>query len=242
VSDPYIRTKGKYANGQTRYVIAQTINGKEKVIETVPRVKELLSMLRRAKLASKPSSSTKADSGEEENKVSKVRPIFFKRSSQMGQRETVTYAYIAGFVDADGCISFSKRNPRGRGTSEEFKPILSIVNTNEGIMDYLSEVLQSKYHKQEKEGNHKDVFQIKLYNRKAYEMVKLLYPFLKLKKPQAQRTIDFYEGKIDDTSPVSKKEIERRQMLFDEMKKLNKKGKEVEVTDEQLTELWEMSK
>lgn len=55
MNKPYIRVKGKYADGENKYIIEEKVNGKTKFIETLPRVDTLLSIIRLNKTPSKAS-------------------------------------------------------------------------------------------------------------------------------------------------------------------------------------------
>lgn len=134
--------------------------------------------------------------------------------------------YMAGFCDADGCITMSKIIRGGKYKSPEYKTKVIIANTKIKVLELFKKEFGGKIQKLKNEkSHHKDRFLLHITNQQAYKFCKLLKEKLFLKKRQAEIIIKFYEKRIDNKSPLSKEELNRRKKLLQEMKKLNKRGK-----------------
>lgn len=90
-------------------------------------------------------------------------------------------AYLAGILDGDGCVSFAHR------LKKYITPIVMITNTNFLIIDWL----QSKYPKgswysvKETRPTRKPLYEWRSAGEIARQMIRDAYPYLILKKPQA---------------------------------------------------------
>ncbi|MHA1302906.1 MAG: hypothetical protein ACTSPI_04280 [Candidatus Heimdallarchaeaceae archaeon] len=146
----------------------------------------------------------------------------------------LTSAYIAGFVDADGSIIFSKRK-QGWYTYE-----LCVTNTNKNLIDWFHKSFGGHiFTKTFNDGqNWKKQYWWRLYNKELLSKFLLkIIPYLKIKKKQAQilRKVlatydkDNYEYSRDEkgrikTKKPNKKVLEFREKSYLEMKKLNQRG------------------
>ena len=90
-------------------------------------------------------------------------------------------AYIAGFIDGEGCISLAWR------LKKYTTPIIQVANTNQDILVYLKTIFGgSLIDRQEKRINRKPSFAWVVCGQKAINVIRQIYPFLKLKKNQAE--------------------------------------------------------
>ncbi len=138
--------------------------------------------------------------------------------------------YFAGFCDGDGCITMMKISRGGRHKSPEYKAIIMIVNTKIKILKAFKGKFGGAIHKWKKvKPHHKDRFFLNMCNQQAYNFCKLLKEKLFLKKRQAELIVEFYERRINNASPLSNEELDRRENLFQEMRKLNKMGENVPI-------------
>lgn len=99
------------------------------------------------------------------------------KSDEMSDAEI---AYVAGIFDGEGCIGFAQ----ARGTS--FVRIL-ITNTNKELLEYL----QSKFGGDIKalslrKHNWKQGWNLRISWSRAIELIRLVYPWLRVKREQAQ--------------------------------------------------------
>ena len=107
-------------------------------------------------------------------------------------RKTITndIAYIAGFVDGEGCIRIKRANQGGNSYYVTFQ----ITNSNQDILEFIAQLFGGQIGFQEK-GRNKPIYQYRLTSAEAVDALKLLHPFLKEKRVQAQMAIQFHEMK-----------------------------------------------
>ena len=128
--------------------------------------------------------------------------------------------YLAGFTDADGCIGMQKTIRGGRFKSPEYKCRVSISNTNERIIKKIKILCDknlcngSIQVSKRLKTYHRNEYIIHFYNQNAYRLCKLLKTKLLIKKRNSEIVIIFYEKRINNTSPLSKEELARREKLY----------------------------
>jgi len=124
-----------------------------------------------------------------------MNPIKYKHG-----RRTITndIAYIAGFVDGEGCIRLKRANQGGNS----YYVTLQITNSNEDILEFIRQLFGGQIGFQEKASN-KVIYQYRLTSAEAVGALKLLYPFLREKRTQAHMAILFQENK-DKLTPEAK--------------------------------------
>lgn len=105
----------------------------------------------------------------------------------------VDLAYIAGIFDGEGCICLRRAKKKGVALD------ISVVNTNEWLMQWLKFALGGNFYPVQKEGrrnkNWKPCWRWTISSNRALDCLKLLYPYLRLKKPQAELAIKFQEAR-----------------------------------------------
>ena len=129
-------------------------------------------------------------------------------------------SYLAGFFDGEGCISILKYSKKAKWNASYFLQA-QIGQKYGSTLDWVKENFGGNVYKK------RDQTWI-VTNFKAYEFIKLLMPYLKYKKPQAELAIKFYEERILGakrkfaTEPHSKEEIAKREEMLVEMKRLKR--------------------
>lgn len=112
-----------------------------------------------------------------------------------GVKEIMTppeLAYIAGFFDGEGYIGITFRQGKGyRWRTLQAK----VGNTNEWVINYLKFSFGGSIYKRKVYGNQRQSFDWTLVGNQAASFLKLILPFLKLKRPQAEIAIRFQERK-----------------------------------------------
>lgn len=103
-------------------------------------------------------------------------------------------AYVAGFVDGEGCISIVKRKPYRSCKSTTYALSFMITNTNLNVLKYIQSLLgvgtiikkdTTKYPKW------KSCYNYQVCSEQALEVLKVIEPHLVLKKEQAQLAIKY---------------------------------------------------
>ncbi len=125
-------------------------------------------------------------------------------------------SYIAGFFDGEGSINITVR--KRKHFSLEHSLHVAIGQKDGKTLDWIVDCLGGNVSIVKRDGS----YFWYCSNTQAYLFLKEIYPYLQYKKPQAEVALKFYEGKNKRTKIVSPKEIERREMLRQELKKLHK--------------------
>lgn len=106
---------------------------------------------------------------------------------------------------------------------------IAVANTNKTIIDWLYIRWEGNISfKKSKINNHKDYWVWQIDGRKAFRFLKEIYPYLIIKKPQAQIGIEFQTKKKSQKGQkkFDPNEITRRENWRNELMKLNKRGVE----------------
>lgn len=120
-------------------------------------------------------------------------------SNTMGEK----LAYWAGFIDGEGSISITRNIVKKRSDNPEVRHNpsyylrLTVYNTNKDILTDMQKFFGcGKVTMQTiQTTTHKAVWYWNTTTRQAYQVLKRIQPFLKLKKPQAELGIYFCETK-----------------------------------------------
>ena len=132
----------------------------------------------------------------------------------------INLSYLAGFFDGEGCISILKYTKKTQKNPAYFLQA-QIGQKYGSTLDWVKETFGGNVYKK------RDQTWI-VTNFKAYEFIKLLEPYLKYKKPQAQLAIKFYEERIlgakrkHASLPHSQEELELREEMLKQMKILKR--------------------
>jgi len=135
-------------------------------------------------------------------------------------------AYVAGIVDGEGCITLARTGIRN-SKNTSISLFVTVTNTNIWIIEWLKFAFGGTIYTNRKRNettNRKAVYTWGLYTLSALEFLKLIYPYLRLKKPQAEIAIKFLEmrGQKGRRFNTEEQEIGESQRI--EMGKLNKRG------------------
>lgn len=120
---------------------------------------------------------------------------------------------MAGFFDGEGYIGILKRTRKHWNT--EYFIQLSIGQMDGATMDWVVDNFGGHLHRVKRDNS----FYWIASNKEAYKILKLITPFLKYKKSQAQLAIEFYENR-NLKRPIPKEELERREDIYLRLKSL----------------------
>jgi hypothetical protein len=133
-------------------------------------------------------------------------------------------AYVAGIIDGEGCISLTRsKNEKG------IQVHVQIDHTNEWLLQWLKfafgGVVTLRHDKREEIKGWKSMYCWRLRTAEALEFLKLIYPYLRLKKVQAEIAIKVLEmrGKKGRRFTESETAVAEAQRII--MSKLNKTGR-----------------
>lgn len=127
----------------------------------------------------------------------------------MQQIQEEDLAYIAGYLDGEGCFWVSKTG----------KPGISCTNTHKPTIEWLQKILGGSVHKQKgRKNNHRTTYTWQIVGRIADEFCKIICIYLKEKQPQAvglmlsQQTmgLPLLKGKVHPRIIKERKRIAKR--------------------------------
>ncbi len=132
----------------------------------------------------------------------------------------IDLAYIAGFIDGEGCIGILKR--QRKNFSPEYHIYVSVGQKDAQILDWLAKNYSGAIHHVKRDGS----YMWNLSYNNAYNFLKQILPYLKYKKPQAQLALSFYE-QTDHRGKgmggrLTQPEINRREELLLKLKSLKR--------------------
>jgi len=145
--------------------------------------------------------------------------------------------YLAGVLDSDGCISISKMNPgKQRTKNPRYVLTVNVVNTSMDLMHWLVEKFGGRFKPRPIRGiNHKIQYDWWFNNGKAAQLLKLVEPYLIVKKEQAHLGINliynwvYPKGGRGARTPQN--EVKRREKSYLTMKSLNQVGNTAATTE-----------
>lgn len=135
-------------------------------------------------------------------------------------------AYMAGLLDGEGHIGITLRKNLRSGHQLR----IEITNTNEAFIKWILPRFDGHgAHRKDRwgDGNRKDSYVWYADNRKAIRLLKLLMPYLVLKKEQAQIAIDFQSSIKPNArnNSITDEIFANRESLRLRIRVLNKRGR-----------------
>ncbi len=130
----------------------------------------------------------------------------------------IDLAYLAGFVDGEGCLAINKRKHKNKfGEWIGYSAYLDLTNVNKEVMDFIKAKfkISSKVYENQQKGNRKMAYRLRLNKKESGAIISLIQEFLIVKRNQAIVFLDFCKNSRDEI---------RRELLWSEMKKLNHRG------------------
>ena len=127
-------------------------------------------------------------------------------------------AYLAGFIDGEGCLAINKRKHKNKfGEWTGYSAYLDLANVNLEVMEFIKNkfCISSKIYENQGKGNRKMAYRLRMNKEEAQKIISMIQEFLIVKKNQAKIFLDFCEDS---------KNVEKREILWEQMKKLNHRG------------------
>jgi len=154
--------------------------------------------------------------------------------------QEVDKAYIAGFLDADGCIIIDRQKRTNAHHKQHYYyvPRTCIANRHRGVLDYLNRCWDNtgsltKRNLNEKNPKWSDAWQLRFSSRATYKYLKQILPYLVMKRHQAELAIEMGELKAG-TQKINiryrTEDYESKSKRYDEIyhavKSMNRTGQE----------------
>lgn len=128
-----------------------------------------------------------------------------------------------------------KAPPRGRGKSPSYRLILSIPNTNRPVLEFVKDNFGGRVRGPFIRAlKWRPSYRWEIEGQGAVSFLKIIRPYIKTKNPQSDLAVKFFEhcskntvrslGKGHGSEPITESEIQVREEMYLEMKRLNKRG------------------
>jgi len=134
-------------------------------------------------------------------------------------------AYFAGLFDGEGSISLCAYKPKGRCIRTTYGLYISLAQTNEWIIQQLKFAFGGNIQPyQPKYPGARMVWAWRTQSNNALVFLESIYPYLRLKKPQADVAIKFQKHKLlRGGASRSQAYVDFEKELKDAISRLNKK-------------------
>lgn len=129
-------------------------------------------------------------------------------------------AYLAGLIDGEGTISCSQLK-----TTKGFLALhkqLSIFNTNIAVISWITSRFGGTVHSRSRDIKWKTEHQVKWSANEGYKLLKLVLPYIVIKRQQAEIYLALHETK--SISGVTQEVQSYRAELVAKLQELNKRG------------------
>ena len=142
-----------------------------------------------------------------------------------GKYNFIDLSYMAGWMDGEGSVSITKvRDIRKKGESWQYILIVNTANLHKGVLQWIINTFSPgrKLSKSFYRKNH-FAYQWQVRDRNALELLKILLPYLKVKKEIAKVGIEFQERKMREQKrgiKLTEKDWEWREKYRQRMKKM----------------------
>lgn len=144
-----------------------------------------------------------------------------------------SHIYLAGVLDADGSVCISKATAESMKMGSNYNPryvlYMNIVNTSLELMEWLVQNFGGRYKVRKKlSENHRTTYDWRLQNNQTVEILKLIIPYLIIKKERALHGINYIDGMpprpTGRGAKTSPDEVSRREIFYLKMKEMNQQG------------------
>jgi len=140
-------------------------------------------------------------------------------------------AYLAGFIDGEGCVSITKKKDhKGMRFGYCFRPMIVVGNTNQACLETLRRwtgLGRVSFAKRGNRPKNKDGWQWIIWSRQAEQLLRSVSALLLIKTPQTKIVLSFISN--SRSSPgrrgLSATEWKRQHRCYEAIKRLNKRGK-----------------
>ena len=146
--------------------------------------------------------------------------------------DQIGYAYAAGLIDGEGCIRIARSRvvPTNENRSVCYSIELQIRMTDRSPLDYLQELfgLGHIYATASSKPQWKDTYVWMCKSGQVTKVLRLVRPYLIIKARQADLALEF-DGRlrvVGFKSRVPEALITQRDRLYQQMRRLNARGKE----------------
>jgi len=132
-------------------------------------------------------------------------------------------AYAAGIIDGEGCLRVTRHKD-----CNQFNTYVYVTNTDPRLINWLHNSWGGTINISQHKSTWKPSLSWRLIGKEAIQFIEAVYPFLRLKKAQADILLSLWELKksfrIRSGRQSPNKYVERAGVLFEATAILNKRG------------------
>jgi len=136
-------------------------------------------------------------------------------------------AYLAGLIDGEGYIGILKVK---QGKKKDwfsnrefiFKPVLKVAMVDRELVKWLHQSFGGSFETRKAHGNARESYCWSLRKGQTIDFVRRIYPYLKVKRKQAEILLRFPSNKAG--YPLTDDIYEKRVDLYNQIRALNKRG------------------
>ena len=130
-------------------------------------------------------------------------------------------AWLAGIIDGEGDLGLGRIKQKG---NVSLRPSIRVSNTSKVLIDKINSYIPMSISTKKWEGNRKDIYIWHLYGVESiYLLLKMVYPYLSCKKPQATLLMEFCKSRMNRSA--REKNTSREFAIQEELHLLNKRGR-----------------
>lgn len=139
-------------------------------------------------------------------------------------------AYIAGLIDADGCVTCGAPDRRKNRKSNA---LVIITNSDFELIEWLKGVIGAgtssltktrPYRAGQDRTNWNAVHRYQLTGRKAAALIERVLPYMRIKRQQAKLLIEIPMRGRDFSREATPEQLERAASIVDQLRALNRRG------------------
>lgn len=136
--------------------------------------------------------------------------------------EETMLAYLAGIIDGEGSIGIERLKPTKNRKKDYYVCRLTVINTNEDIMQLLRRYLKGNYDKRKLIPGRKPCFRWHVFGNELQWALAILEPYIVIKSKQLDVVMNYRDTVGKTGWKVSDDILEKRHKLWLECKELNK--------------------
>ncbi|KKL84131.1 hypothetical protein LCGC14_1967810 [marine sediment metagenome] len=135
--------------------------------------------------------------------------------NQQGKATEVQLAWLAGFLDGEGCFDLQKGYAK-QLKRESYRPRIRVVNTDEPTLAAVLKIMEAMgagqhvSRRRAKQGHWSDSWEVTVAGfKKGLRFLLQIEPYLKTKSNRAKQLIEYAESRLTDSPkrPFSEREI-----------------------------------
>lgn len=145
----------------------------------------------------------------------------------MKQLSQIDAAYIAGFIDGEGSIAIHRQRNKNTRTGYAYRSGMRVANTDGRVVRWMADVtgIGSVHSQQAVMRNSRLVWNWSLWSEDAADLLKCLWPLLRVKQQQASLLILFQQRIRGCGGSLSADEWRFREQCYHESRRMNHRGK-----------------